>query len=202
MVTNPAGAVLIGSFAGALSTLGFQYVTPLLKKIYLHDTCNFINQIINSRAYKFQTIKINLGGVNNLHGMPGLVSGVASAIMAAIATRDNFNGDRMYAFYPSRIPAVGSEDYIKYNLENTEYSKGGFGRSAVEQGGYQMAALLCTIGVAIFAGVLAGLIMRLSIFDPIKENEDMFKDEPFWLLDETHEETEVKLNVETLNEKN
>jgi ammonium transporter Rh len=41
MVTNPAGAVIIGSLAGIISTLGFQYVTPLLKKIYLHDSCNF-----------------------------------------------------------------------------------------------------------------------------------------------------------------
>ena len=39
MVTYPVGAVLIGAFAGVLSTLGFQYITPLLKRVYLHDTC-------------------------------------------------------------------------------------------------------------------------------------------------------------------
>jgi ammonium transporter Rh len=146
-------------------------------------------------------LTLKKGGVNNLHGMPGLMSGVASAIMAAVATRENFNGDRLYAFYPTRIPVVGSEDYVKYNLANSTYSEGGFGRTAVEQGGYQMLAMLCTLGVAIFAGVLAGLIMKLPIFGPIKENEDMFKDEPFWILAETNEDLETPLKTETVNEK-
>lgn len=39
MVTRPVGSVIIGSFAGIVSTLGFKYLTPLLKKVYLHDTC-------------------------------------------------------------------------------------------------------------------------------------------------------------------
>ena len=39
----PFAAMLIGSFAGIVSTLGFQYLTPLLKKIYLHDTCEYIS---------------------------------------------------------------------------------------------------------------------------------------------------------------
>jgi ammonium transporter Rh len=44
----------------------------LLKKIYIHDTC----------------------GVNNLHGLPGMISGITSAIVAAIATRDDYDGDK------------------------------------------------------------------------------------------------------------
>jgi hypothetical protein len=32
--------------------------------------------------------------VNNLHGMPGILSGIASIIVALIASRDNFGGDR------------------------------------------------------------------------------------------------------------
>ena len=37
-----------------------------------------------------------LGGVNNLHGMPGLISGIGGAIVAAVATRDSFavQGDK------------------------------------------------------------------------------------------------------------
>ncbi len=34
------------------------------------------------------------GGVNNLHGIPGLISGFASIIVAATATSENFGGDR------------------------------------------------------------------------------------------------------------
>ena len=72
MNIRPFGAMIIGSCAGIVSTLGFQYLTPLLKKIYLHDTC----------------------GVNNLHGMPGLLSGIAGAIVAGLATRSDYGGDK------------------------------------------------------------------------------------------------------------
>ena len=39
MPIQPYAAMLTGSVAGIISTLGFEYLTPLLKKIYLHDTC-------------------------------------------------------------------------------------------------------------------------------------------------------------------
>jgi ammonium transporter Rh len=68
MAILPSSAMMIGSVAGVVSTLGFEYVTPLLKKIYLHDTC----------------------GVNNLHGMPGLISGIGGAIVATFATTQSF----------------------------------------------------------------------------------------------------------------
>ena len=55
MPVQPFGAMIIGSFAGLVSVLGFRYLTPALKKIYLHDTC----------------------GVHNLHGMPGVISAIA-----------------------------------------------------------------------------------------------------------------------------
>ena len=38
----------------------------LFDKLKLHDTC----------------------GINNLHGMPGVISGVGAVVMAAIATED------------------------------------------------------------------------------------------------------------------
>ena len=39
MPIQPFGAILIGSLAGIVSTLGFEYVQPLMKRAYLHDTC-------------------------------------------------------------------------------------------------------------------------------------------------------------------
>ena len=39
LAIQPVGAIIIGSFAGFVSTLGFHYLTPALKKIRLHDTC-------------------------------------------------------------------------------------------------------------------------------------------------------------------
>ena len=73
MVIEPYGAMVIGSVAGIISTLGFQFMTPILNHSFVHDTC----------------------GVNNLHGMPGLISGIASAIVAATATREKYDGNRL-----------------------------------------------------------------------------------------------------------
>jgi ammonium transporter Rh len=49
-------ALALGALGGALSVLGYHYVTPFLSRCaYLHDTC----------------------GVLNLHGVPGVLSGLA-----------------------------------------------------------------------------------------------------------------------------
>lgn len=69
-------------------------------------------------------IELFKGGVNNLHGMPGLISGLASAIVAATATREAFRGNRLYEFYPARIPVVNSTEYLSLNLQNTPYAAG------------------------------------------------------------------------------
>jgi ammonium transporter Rh len=56
---SPAGALAVGLTAGALSTLGFTYLTPALERsINLGDTC----------------------GVNNLHGLPGILGGVVAGL--------------------------------------------------------------------------------------------------------------------------
>lgn len=53
----------IGLISGIISALGFRYLTPLLeKRLHLHDSC----------------------GVNNLHGMTGIMGGIASIIATAI----------------------------------------------------------------------------------------------------------------------
>ncbi|KAI8478642.1 hypothetical protein Bbelb_436300 [Branchiostoma belcheri] len=62
MMIEPWGALLIGSVAGTLSTVGFTFVQPFLTRLKFHDTC----------------------GVNNLHGMPGLLAGVSGAVACAL----------------------------------------------------------------------------------------------------------------------
>ncbi|XP_050804838.1 ammonium transporter Rh type A [Gopherus flavomarginatus] len=57
----PFGAMLIGSIAGVISVIGFKFLTPFFSsKLKIHDTC----------------------GVHNLHGLPGLLGGLASIIAA------------------------------------------------------------------------------------------------------------------------
>jgi len=62
VVANTGIALLIGLVAGTVSTIGFTKLTEILNhKIGLHDTC----------------------GINNLHGIPGLMGGLISAMVVA-----------------------------------------------------------------------------------------------------------------------
>ncbi|CAF4938869.1 unnamed protein product [Rotaria sp. Silwood1] len=56
------GAMIIGSLAGTISTLGYKYLLELLKRIHIHDTC----------------------GVHNLHGMPGVLAGLTGIVVASM----------------------------------------------------------------------------------------------------------------------
>ncbi|XP_072188585.1 ammonium transporter Rh type A [Excalfactoria chinensis] len=59
----PFAAMLIGSIAGIISVLGFRFLTPVLaSKLKIQDTC----------------------GVHNLHGLPGILGGIAGIIVTAI----------------------------------------------------------------------------------------------------------------------
>ncbi|NXL12331.1 RHAG protein, partial [Mesembrinibis cayennensis] len=59
----PFAAMCIGSIAGIISVLGFHFLTPLLaSKLNIQDTC----------------------GVHNLHGLPGILGGIAGIIVTAI----------------------------------------------------------------------------------------------------------------------
>nr|XP_011755172.1 ammonium transporter Rh type A isoform X2 [Macaca nemestrina] len=62
MAIHPFGSMTLGSIAGAVSVIGYKFLTPLFTtKLRIHDTC----------------------GVHNLHGLPGVVGGLAG--IAAVA---------------------------------------------------------------------------------------------------------------------
>ncbi|KAJ8269850.1 hypothetical protein GJAV_G00107530 [Gymnothorax javanicus] len=68
MSIGPFGAMLIGSVAGIISTLGFKYLSPILAaSLGVQDTC----------------------GVHNLHGMPGILGGLAGIIATALGRKNN-----------------------------------------------------------------------------------------------------------------
>jgi ammonium transporter Rh len=133
-----------------------------------------------------------------LHGIPGIISGVISAIVAASASRNNFSGNRLYAFYPSRTPVVNSTLYTEFSLAESEFAAGGLGRSAVQQGGYQIAALAMTIGFALVGGVIAGYVMKIPIVEQIDQEEEILDDEAQWKTPEDYslKLTEVRVNNE------
>ena len=77
---------------------------------------------------------------------------------------------------------MNSTDYVNFNLTNTDYAQGGLGRSAGVQAGYQLAALAVTLGLAIVTGVITGLILKTPLFEQVKDENEMFDDEPNWLV--------------------
>ncbi|NXS67423.1 RHAG protein, partial [Pandion haliaetus] len=63
MSIHPFAAMCIGSVAGIISVLGFHFLTPFLaSKLNIQDTC----------------------GVHNLHGLPGILGGIAGIVVTAI----------------------------------------------------------------------------------------------------------------------
>merc|ERR1719486_791328 len=99
-------------------------------------------------------------GVHNLHGMPGILGGVCGAISAAIA------GDSAYGAHISTIwIARAASD------EN---------RTAREQGGYQILAVVCSVGIAIFAGLIAGAIINIMRRCCCDGPKHFFHDGDYW----------------------
>ncbi|NWH57532.1 RHAG protein, partial [Geococcyx californianus] len=84
MPIRPFAAMCIGSIAGIVSVLGFHFLTPLLaSKLNIQDTC----------------------GVHNLHGLPGILGGIAGIVVTAV-NENARKGDR---FSPGmQAAALGS----------------------------------------------------------------------------------------------
>eukprot|EP00002_Diphylleia_rotans_P027519 TRINITY_DN551_c0_g1_i2.p1 TRINITY_DN551_c0_g1~~TRINITY_DN551_c0_g1_i2.p1 ORF type:complete len:695 (-),score=189.88 TRINITY_DN551_c0_g1_i2:313-2397(-) len=129
----PFAALLIGCSAGIVSVLGYVYVQPFLEKtIGLHDTC----------------------GVHNLHGMPGIMSGLASAVVAGSASLELYRGEGLYSIFPGLI------DYD---------------RTTQEQAGVQIGFLFITLGIAITSGLITGAFLR-----KLEPATKYFNDSEFW----------------------
>lgn len=136
MHIGAGGAVAVGIGAGIISVLGYRFLTPKLTKIGILDTC----------------------GVNNLHGMPGVYSGLLSILFAALVTTEDYGSE------------VG-----------TVFEAMKDGRSAGGQALYQFIALAVTLGIALVSGFLTGLMSKLSMFESLKIAE-RYDDEINWEL--------------------
>jgi len=126
------GAMISGFVAGALSCFGYAKVLPFLASLGVHDTC----------------------GVNNLHGMPGILGAVVSIIVTAM----HGNG---------AADSAGPHD-----------TQGFVGIGADKQ----VYALLITLGMGLGCGTLAGFLMtvplrKAGVFVP---SEQYYCDELFF----------------------
>ena len=111
---TPGGAMIVGLVSAILSVLGFKYISPFIEdKFKVYDSC----------------------GINNLHGMPGILGGIVSAIAIGLASN---------AKYPN------PDDSFYYNT----FSK---------QAAYQVIGILVTLCIAIITGCCGGMWGVLSV---------------------------------------
>jgi ammonium transporter Rh len=119
LAINPASAATIGIVAGVVSVSGYCFLMPALeRRMKLSDTA----------------------GILNLHGMPGVIGGLACAF-ASMAVSDDYYGSSLTDIYRAR----------KH-------------RTAGQQGGYQLLAVVVSVGIAVVAGVIVGRFLRSPLF--------------------------------------
>ena len=117
---------------------------------------------------------------------------------------------RLFTFYPSRsaltVSPSTSSDVNSTVVSTTSFPhlfhenvSNSTGRSAIMQGGFQMAALALSIAVAVLGGLLTGLIMRLPFVEQIENTEEMFDDETNWMTPEDYSLKLTEVNVQNQN---
>ena len=112
---QPGAALLVGAVAGAVSVVGFVWATPFLE-----------NQM---------PVKVfDTRGVNNVHGIPGLIGGIAGIVAASIADRSTYN--------------QLTQDLLP--------------RGRTSQGGIQAAMFGITVGIALASGIVTGLLIYFA----------------------------------------
>ncbi|NXT88005.1 RHBGB protein, partial [Anhinga rufa] len=127
MTVLPVAALALGSLSAAVCILGFRFLTPLLaRKLVLQDQC----------------------GIHNLHGLPGILGAVASAVAILVASEDT-SGSHF-----SQVSPVGGN---ASEVAGRPWGDRGAGRQAL----YQVAGLAVAIGGSLLAGLLAGTALRL-----------------------------------------
>lgn len=108
-------------------------------------------------------------GVNNLHGIPGILGGIIGAFSAGLAS-SNVYGDNLDVIF-------------------TEFKNG---RTQAGQALCQLAALGSSIGIALITGLLTGCLLRCGFFHPLTA-EECFEDEVSWQMEIEEEVLDKKL---------
>ena len=129
---------------------GYRLLQPFLfRKVGLHDTC----------------------GVNNLHGMPGLISGLLSVVFCYVASESVY-GPSLYMIFKSAAPNEGSDKLQELQDQFPDLISAGENRTLGSQALMQLAALVITVCLAIVCGSITGILLNVqSAFNPLGEQE-------------------------------
>ena len=144
MMLTPFGAIMAGTIAGVLSTIGYQFVSPYLAARWkITDTC----------------------GVHNLHGMPSVMGGLLSVLLSGLATTavyDQFNSDPdlSHSSLVEIFPRDGHYNATTRLWEGDEEFWGAGGWTPAKQAGRQFAAMAVTMVFAVVGGLATGLAMK------------------------------------------
>ncbi|KXJ18333.1 ammonium transporter Rh type A [Exaiptasia diaphana] len=174
MMMTPWGALLVGSIGGAISTFGFKYVSPIMTRVFKTN---------------------DVAGIHNLHGMPGLLGGIAGAIIASQAEPEMYGYEGLYNVFGARAPAFNTTEYYELKARGVNFSPGE-GRTAKRQALFQLAALGCSMGISVFGGVLTGLVARMKIFMPPKKHQ-LYDDADYFEIPEGKDAYYTLEHVET-----
>jgi len=132
-VLQPWGSLLIGLIAGVLSVCGYIYLTPMLAKHWqIEDTC----------------------GVHNLHGMPGVLAGLISSIVASTASAADY----------------GSNE----ELSNV-FAGAAKGFSASKLAANQFFTLMVSCAFCLFGGIITGIVLK-----QLPQAKEAFDDSQEW----------------------
>ena len=129
---HPGGVIAVGIIAGIISVIGYEYLSDFLSnKLKIADTC----------------------GVHNLHGMPGILGGIVSALTLVLA-----DGTGVY---------VDKTDEENYPFGDYTLS---------QQASFQIVAVLVTLSFAIIGGLMVGFIIKFMKFpNYLFTDEDNFE---------------------------
>ncbi|ESO83379.1 hypothetical protein LOTGIDRAFT_133634 [Lottia gigantea] len=158
-----AGGVAVGTSADMMIQPVGALVVGAVAGVLSTCGYRFITPFLTSKLKLHDTC-----GVNNLHGMPAVLAAVIGSIAAAVANTDTYD----------------DPEFAKIKLY-VDVSPGE-GRTAGQQGGYQMLALAVTLAIAIVGGVITGFIIKFIPMFVAPKKEQLFEDEPYWGVPDDH----------------
>ena len=151
LLLGPHLALALGLLAGAAAVAGLQFTPAWIARVLrAHDRHRQQGEHRSVTVPPWlagwmvgwlvvATLTAASCGAHALHGVPGLLGGLASAALAATVTPEQYGQD-----WEALFPAVAA------------------GRSPGQQAAAQLAALLLTLGLALAGGLLTGLLMRVA----------------------------------------
>uniref|UniRef100_A0A8C1JQJ7 Rh family, B glycoprotein (gene/pseudogene) n=1 Tax=Cyprinus carpio TaxID=7962 RepID=A0A8C1JQJ7_CYPCA len=116
-------------------------------------------------------------GIHNLHGMPGVLGAVVGSVTAALASPE------VYGHGLQRVFA--DVETGKWNPQS--------------KGGFQAISLAVTLGMALFGGLITGLILKLPIYGAPPDTQ-CFEDGLYWEVPGEEESQHELYEVATSNE--